>query len=192
MAGHRLRRGQEPQWATKYVPTRWLPYGRRPDSHDLMGDGRMTYLPADWFEVKRPIPMPNGGERWLTRCPRCQVWRKELYLLGASWVCRRCAGLRYRSEYQGRRPEAGGLWDTSRLDALIATITRARTPAAFDKRLARFHAVLETRGRRERAYLRRFSRHMDAFIRGCVLELARHHAAAELAAEARVRRAAKR
>jgi hypothetical protein len=146
MAGHRLRHYRDPQWASKPIPTRRLPYGHRADSHDLIGDPHIVALNADWFPGARGIGMPrNRGRRWLVRCPKCGREVKTLYrpqgcapvdlpmgerqchpfpALTDFWWCRHCWGLRYRSQYQGRRPEAGGLWDASRLEQLSGWLSR--------------------------------------------------------------------
>src|SRR5260221_9859368 len=51
--------------------------------------------------------MPHGGVRYLFRCPLCQSWRQHLYnMVACSFLCRRCLGLRYRSQYIGRRVDA--------------------------------------------------------------------------------------
>ncbi len=154
-------------------PSRRLPYGHRPGSCDVLGEDPRYSVHRAWeFPDARDVPMPRGrGVRWLVRCPRCHVWRKELcsYPRCGFYWCRRCWGLRYPSEYQLRRPEAGGLWDTSRLEALLDRAFRARSPAVGERRLARFAAAMATRDRRELAYVRRFvasdNRLFDAWAR---------------------------
>ena len=61
-------------------------------------------LRYSWRLLMRPAP--NGGRQTLVSCRDCQAWVRHLYpyvvwndhLSLAPWHCRRCAGLRYRSE----------------------------------------------------------------------------------------------
>lgn len=54
----------------------------------------------------RVLPAPNGGRQTLVRCPECDAEVRHLYPYAiyrglvhlSSWHCRRCGGLRYRSE----------------------------------------------------------------------------------------------
>src|SRR5260221_8989832 len=114
--------------------TRRRPYGRRPHSHPWVEDREYwakQYTPYWWLDPPyraidrerertwRPgdldglpprtkaVPMPYGGERYLFRCPLCSNWRMHLYNMAACvFVCRRCLGLRYKSQYIGRRVDA--------------------------------------------------------------------------------------
>lgn len=69
------------------------------------------HTPAYWTERPyrlmgkvRAIPMPHGGVRYLYRCNLCASWRARLFNPWATvFVCRKCMGLRYRSQYIGRR-----------------------------------------------------------------------------------------
>jgi hypothetical protein len=114
--------------------TRRRPYGRRPHSHPLVEDlayWSKQYTPYWWLDpwqravdrererTWRPgdldglpprtkaIAMPHGGVRYVFRCPLCGSWRRHLYNMAALvFVCRRCLGLRYKSQYIGRRVDA--------------------------------------------------------------------------------------
>lgn len=58
------------------------------------------------------VPMPRGGVRWLLTCPRCKGTSTRLYerwhggFRTFATACRKCWGLVYRSQYEGRRLEA--------------------------------------------------------------------------------------
>jgi hypothetical protein len=56
------------------------------------------------------LPMPRGGVRVVVCCPSCGERRARLYAVtgDTSWpfACRRCAGLVYWRQYEGRRIEA--------------------------------------------------------------------------------------
>jgi hypothetical protein len=114
--------------------TRRRPYGRRPYSHPWVEDRaywskqhvpyhwtfpayraldralERTWKPGDldgYAPRTKAVPMPHGGVRYLYRCPLCSSWRQHLYNMAAlSFLCRRCLGLRYRSQYIGRRVDA--------------------------------------------------------------------------------------
>jgi len=90
---------RSPQLRTAYGPRERRPYV----------DDHLTTLTARQCErqdfATRTVPMPNGGARELVRCPWCHDWRARLYL-SFVWGCRHCLGLRYRSQYEGRRLEA--------------------------------------------------------------------------------------
>jgi hypothetical protein len=114
--------------------TRRRPYGRRPQSHPWVEDvgywGKQ-HVPYHWTFPEyraldrerertwklgdldgyaprtKAVPMPHGGVRYLYRCPLCLSWRQHLYnMVACSFLCRRCLGLRYRSQYIGRRVDA--------------------------------------------------------------------------------------
>jgi hypothetical protein len=93
-------------WAKQYTPYRWLdaPY------RALDRERERTWRPGDLDGFPPPtkaVPMPHGGERYLFRCPLCSCWRLHLYNMAACvFVCRRCLGLRYKSQYIGRRLDA--------------------------------------------------------------------------------------
>lgn len=130
------------------------PYGRRQDSAPLIEDPGQgtsyTHLPASWFDGTRAIPMPRGGYRYLASCPLCARWVKTLYLFDGGWQCRHCAGLRYPSQYSGRRPEAS----PERLLALVESALKARKPGTFAKRMGRFAVAEATYNQREMARIR--------------------------------------
>lgn len=114
--------------------TRRRPYGRRPQSHPWVEDvgywGKQhvpyhwafpeyraldralerTWRPGDldgYAPRTKAVAMPHGGVRYLYRCPLCLSWRQHLYnMVACSFLCRRCLGLRYRSQYIGRRVDA--------------------------------------------------------------------------------------
>lgn len=99
------------------------------------------------------VPMPHGATRWFAICPCCGRRAASLYAfdfrMPVGWpaLCRTCLGLRYRSQYQGRRPEAA----PERLDALRASAARARAPrtqARREERLAMASRVRRTRDHR--------------------------------------------
>ena len=58
------------------------------------------------------VKMPRGGVRWLLICPRCKAKVTRLYgryhpaYRRLMHACRACWGLRYQSQYAGRRLEA--------------------------------------------------------------------------------------
>jgi len=54
------------------------------------------------------VSMPHGGKRLVVICPSCERRCAHLYLASTPfpWACRRCTGLVYWSQYEGRRPEA--------------------------------------------------------------------------------------
>jgi hypothetical protein len=92
-------------------------YGRHCSSAPLVEeikyDGLTANIAPRWLP-RREIQMPRGGVRTLLGCPICEKWAVKLYNLdwifppfcSQGYACRDCAGLRYRSQYQGRRPEA--------------------------------------------------------------------------------------
>ena len=56
--------------------------------------------PVDQVIHLVPLPMPQGGVRWVARCPVCQERRAvKLYVPpdGGELMCRTCAGLLYKS-----------------------------------------------------------------------------------------------
>jgi hypothetical protein len=183
------------------------PYGRRPQSHPWVEDvgywGKQ-HVPYHWtFPEYRAIdralerswepgdlggdaprtkavPMPHGGERYLFRCPLCSNWRQHLYNMAACvFVCRRCLGLRYRSQYIGRRVDASN----ERLEEARVTLERAEAVIreqrkkevarrernrrrAASARLRRQQATWRARRKRlERAELTREQRQDEAFYR---------------------------
>ncbi len=66
--------------------------------------------------IRRPLPR-NGGSSLFLICPCCGVPRRYLYgwqvcsqrVVRSSWICRTCAGLRYRSEGTYINPWSRGL-----------------------------------------------------------------------------------
>src|SRR5690242_20266152 len=58
------------------------------------------------------VPMPRGGFRYLLVCPICHERATRLYgryhpmYRRMAHACRKCWGLRYQSQYAGRRIEA--------------------------------------------------------------------------------------
>ncbi len=93
-------------WGKQHVPYHWtFPEYRAIDRalertwHEGDLDG---YAPRT-----KAVPLPPGGVRYLYRCPLCMSWRQHLYnMVACSFLCRRCLGLRYRSQYIGRRVDA--------------------------------------------------------------------------------------
>ncbi|HEX9412751.1 MAG TPA: hypothetical protein VF916_04550 [Ktedonobacterales bacterium] len=187
--------------------SRRRPYGRRPHSHAWVEDPEFwskQYTPYWWLDPwqraldrerertwrsgdldgyaprTRAIAMPHGGVRYLFRCPLCQSWRQHLYnVVACSFLCRRCLGLRYRSQYIGRRVDA------SRERLLEARVILERAEAAIRQqrkkeadrrerraasaRLRRQQATWRARrARLERAELARQRRQDDAYMRGLV------------------------
>ncbi len=70
----------------------------------------------------KAVPMPHGGVRYLFRCQLCDSWRQHLYnMVACSFLCRRCLGLRYKSQYSGRRVDAS----RERLDQARVILERA-------------------------------------------------------------------
>lgn len=68
----------------------------------LVRDGAAVHLrtgAAGVIELLR-LPVSRGGYRYLWRCPECSAPVKHLYLSCIVPVCRRCAGLNYRSQQQ--------------------------------------------------------------------------------------------
>lgn len=143
-------------------------YGRRRTSAPLVEDAAGIAVAAHtaprWLP-RRAVPMPHGGVRMLLACPCCRRWATQLYALtwlarqdvSPRYACRRCLGLRYQSQYQGRRPEA----HRSARQHLAATARTARTAATRERRQRRYLAAVDThckraeRGdaRRDTAYL---------------------------------------
>jgi hypothetical protein len=147
--------------------TRRRPYGRRPQSHPWVEDRAYwakQYTPYWWLDAPyraldrerertwRPgdldglpprtkaVPMPHGGERYLFRCPLCSRWRRHLYNMAACvFVCRRCLGLRYKSQYIGRR------LDASRERLQEARVVLARAEAAISQQAKKEAARRERR-----------------------------------------------
>jgi hypothetical protein len=101
--------------------------------------------------------MPMGrGVRWQVRCPECGEWRRALYRIVGSPLsarCRICLELRYRSQYQGRRPEAS----IERLYELDRVSLRAerRSPEAAQRRALRSAQAWRTYQQREADYVAR-------------------------------------
>jgi hypothetical protein len=118
-------------------PVRRRPYGRALLSRRLVTE--MARRPARAFIGQLPMvtrPMPRGGMRLLVWCPRCDRRVAHLYnvlTLDVRWMCRHCWRLGYPSEYLGRCPEA----DPARIQALLASARRARSPAVRGRREAR-------------------------------------------------------
>jgi hypothetical protein len=193
-------------WKLDRSPRR--PYGRRPHSHPLVEDPGIwgkQYTPYWWTYPEyraldrerertwkpgdldglpprtRAVAMPHGGVRYLYRCPLCSCWRRHLFNMAALvFVCRRCLGLRYKSQYIGRRVDAS----RERLQEARVVLERAeaairqqqkkeadrRERRATSARLRRQQATWRARrGRLERAERIRQERQDDAAMR----ELAR-------------------
>jgi hypothetical protein len=155
--------------------TRRRPYGRRPQSHPWVEDRAYwakQYTPYWWLDAPyraldrerertwRPgdldglpprtkaVPMPHGGERFLFRCPLCSCWRRHLYNMAACvFVCRGCLGLRYKSQYIGRR------LDASRERIEEARVILARAEAAI-RQQAKKEAARRARNLRRAASAR--------------------------------------
>jgi len=73
-----------------------------------------------------PLPMPQGGVRWLAKCPVCRDRRAlKLYVPadGTKLMCRVCAGLLYRSS-QKSDPRVSAL----RADPVALTNALAQLP----------------------------------------------------------------
>jgi len=85
-------------WGKQYTPYWWLDAPYRAIDRAL----ERTWRPGDLDGLAprtRAVAMPHGGERYLFRCPLCQSWRTHLYNMAAlSFLCRRCLGLRYKSQ----------------------------------------------------------------------------------------------
>jgi len=125
---------RQPKWVAAgiYQPA-YQPrhaYGpRRQGRHELVEDYIKQYGPIEASAIARygsavcpsgslvgvqlvSAPMPRGGFRWLIICPRCQKPATRLYERWhpgfRTWIaaCRMCWGLRYQSQYAGRRLEA--------------------------------------------------------------------------------------
>lgn len=174
MPGHKHKRGVK-------LPRKPAPYGRRADSAPLIGDPdlRLNEYGPDWipdvgydrdgrrvFYEKRCIPMPRDrGYRQLVKCPKCDRWVKGLWGSvgsGPLW-CRHCWGLRYPSQYYGRRPEC----DPERMMTLLAAGGRARkrgNEALAMRRATRFLEAMDTyQARYEVAELARIRSVMAGF-----------------------------
>jgi hypothetical protein len=120
--------------------TRRRPYGRRPQSHPWVEDACPS-TPAYWVwqgvvhpayaDRVRALPMPHGGMRHLLRCQLCAAWRLYLFNPVATvFVCRRCLGLRYKSQYIGRRVDAS----RARLDEARVALERAEATIAQQRK----------------------------------------------------------
>lgn len=109
-------------------------------------------------------PMPNGGVRWVLECPGCRRHVRMLYYRADLWedgffarqgmhsgMCRQCWGFAYRSQYQGRRPEA----HPERLQRLDAAAHNAKSERAHKQRHARYMAASATVCRRADRYIAR-------------------------------------
>lgn len=134
------------------------------------------------------VRMPRGGVRHLIVCPRCSTRSAKLYeryhhFLGR-WeiACRRCWGLRYRSQYDGRCPEAHpeylsraehrerGMTPRSSSYGSPHAINRWRTRQRRLVRYAALRAILDARRRRD------LERRELAFDIGLAVLLARDEA----------------
>jgi len=104
-----------------------------------------------------PLPMPHGGRRWVIVCPCCQGRATRLYGRytpndrNARYACRACWGMRYRSQYDGRRPEAS----EDRISALVTSAGQARRTATYARRMARVVACGDLVDRRVHRYIER-------------------------------------
>jgi hypothetical protein len=107
-----------------YQPRWRQPYGRREstglevDVLKRFGNVVSATTAPESLSTRVAVPMPRGGVRWLLLCPQCQRLVTHLYRAHADapYGCRQCLGLRYWSQYEGRRPEA----EESRLTRLTA------------------------------------------------------------------------
>ena len=164
-------------WAKQYTPYWWLD----PEQRAIDREYARTWKPGnlDGFAPRtKAVPMPHGGERYLFRCPLCSNWRLHLYNMAACvFVCRRCLGLRYKSQYIGRRVDAS----KERLQEARVALERAeatlrqqrqkeaarRERRAVSARLRRQQATWRARrARLERADLAYERRRDEAYMRG--------------------------
>ena len=137
------------------------------------------------------VPMPRGGVRHLLVCPRCQGSTQWLYGVDHPayrciiYACRACWGLRYQSQYTGRRLEAHPdylqakqrrqIANTPRdvsadLDAAPRRLAAVRT---HQRRMIRYTAAQALRATRTYRYLERRELAQDLAL--CIL-LARSEA----------------
>jgi hypothetical protein len=133
-------------------------YGRYATSAALVEDAKgaaVTAQFAPWWLPRRAVPMPCGGARKLLHCPRCRRWAVQLYTvdwlrphaIGLGYACRVCLGLRYTSQYAGRRPEAAFDW----MARLAEAARGVKSTLTCTHREQRYQAVRATvRRRRER------------------------------------------
>lgn len=131
------------------------------------------------------VPMPRGGVRYLLVCPMCQQRATRLYgryhaMYGRfTHACRQCWGLRYQSQYAGRRLEAHPdylqakqrrqIANTPRdvsadLDAAPRRLAAMRT---HQRRMARYTAAQALRSTRTYRYMER--RELALNLAFCVL-----------------------
>jgi hypothetical protein len=138
--------------------TRRRPYGRRPHSHPWVEDRAYwakQYTPYWWLDAPyraldrarertwkpgdldglpprtKAVAMPHGGERFVFRCPLCASWRQHLYNMAAcAFACRGCLGLRYKSQYIGRRVDAS----KERIEQARAELERAEAAIAQQRK----------------------------------------------------------
>ncbi len=131
------------------------------DSAPLIGDEHVIRWRAIWFPGHRLVPMPRGGFRALALCPTCDRWCTHLYsfsMMGPD-RCRHCWGLRYPSQYQGRRPEA----TRERLYALGDWGWRSRSPVARVRRLIRLNQAIDLYNTKDLAHAQRALAATEAF-----------------------------
>lgn len=159
-------------------------YGRRPGtSRDRAGDAAWAWAAVEAASVARypgatghqlvAVNMPRGGVRYLLVCPRCARRAARLYeryhpsLRRFETACRRCWGLRYRSQYEGRRPEAhpdylasvtGRQITRTPRDASLHPCASPRLRAqeyTHRRRMARYEAMQALLDRRQQRHLAR-------------------------------------
>jgi hypothetical protein len=169
-------------WGMRYTPYWWtFPEYRALDrERERERTWREGDLDGGGSPRTKAVPMPHGGVRYLFRCPLCNRWRQHLYNMTAlSFLCRRCLGLRYKSQYIGRRVDAS----RERLQAARMVLERAeasiqqqqqkeadrRERRAASARLRRQQATWRARRQRfERAERDYEERRDDAYMRGLV------------------------
>lgn len=123
-----------------YQPHPRRAYGRRKFCAALIEDVpasaclRLPDVPASIAKIVRG----DNGRRYIL-CPMCQRCCAALYNRsgGYLWQCRVCAGLRYMSEYQLRRPEAA----VERRHELRRRAKRTKSPETRKRCLARVNAL---------------------------------------------------
>lgn len=99
-----------------------------------------TPFPASASLNRIAIPMPRGGVRYVMPCPSCGKHRTAVYRFSWGLACRECLGMRYRSQYEGRRVESTSdriQWMYARLNRRHARLDplfqRARRSGNWDR-----------------------------------------------------------
>jgi hypothetical protein len=157
-----------------YQPRQRQPYGRRVSTglevEELKQAGNLASATtvAEHLSTRVAVPMPHGGVRWLLQCPQCHRHITRLYQAHATalYACRQCLGLRYWSQYEGRRPEA----EESRLERLAAQAAESSQTAAEQRRRRRIADARRVLEQRRDRYL---ERRKVAFTLALLLLLAR-------------------